>query len=349
MARSSFIRRLDWVNITRSIHKQQLRSRWSNPAGLFLCLWYDDSDISMTLSIITINFRTDDFTRALIRSFLASAPTDWELIIVNNDPHSELSYSLDLKHKGRISFITPGKNLGFGAACNLASKQAKGEWLLFHNPDVTFDAEAIIKLLDVGVEERRSTAICAPAIRYPDGRRQATAGRFPSMWSELVTALHLPRWFGARTISTMRLLNRRWTKVQAIDWVSGAVMLISANRFVELGRFNPDYFTYFEDIDLCKRSWLAGKRVLYVGTVEMIHDAHAATKTDRTLIGVLNHRGLHTYLSLFHGKFSRWFILCTWHTIGFLRWLTSFLMPTNNEKRRFLKSRWTDKAVPLSL
>lgn len=303
----------------------------------------------MTLSIITINFRTDDFSRALMHSFLETAPRDWELIIVNNDPQSTLAIAPETQEGKRISILTPGKNLGFGAACNVASRKARGEWLLFHNPDVTLDVRAIKGLLEVGIQERRSTAICAPAIRYPSGKRQATAGRFPSFWSELVTALHLPRWLGARTMSTARLLDRRWRKVQVMDWVSGAVMLIAANRFAELGRFNPDYFTYFEDIDLCKRSWLSGKRVLYVGTVEMVHDAHAATKTDRTLIGVLNHRGLHTYLSFYHGTLSRWWITLTWHTLSFSRWLFSFLVPTDATIRSRLKARWTDEAVPLPL
>jgi GT2 family glycosyltransferase len=46
--------------------------------------------------------------------------------------------------------------------------------------------------------------------------------------------------------------------------VCAASMMVRREEFLSLGGFDPLYFMYFEDVDLCWRYWLAGYRVLYV-------------------------------------------------------------------------------------
>jgi GT2 family glycosyltransferase len=51
--------------------------------------------------------------------------------------------------------------------------------------------------------------------------------------------------------------------VRDVDWVVGACLLLRRSFYEELGGFDPRFFLFFEDIDLCRRCWLAGKRVVY--------------------------------------------------------------------------------------
>ncbi len=51
----------------------------------------------------------------------------------------------------------------------------------------------------------------------------------------------------------------------------GGAMAVDRERFLDCGGFDPDYFAYFEDVDLGWRLWVAGERVLYVPDAVAFH------------------------------------------------------------------------------
>jgi GT2 family glycosyltransferase len=62
-----------------------------------------------------------------------------------------------------------------------------------------------------------------------------------------------------------------------VGCVSGASMIMPRLLFLKLGGFDPDFFAYFEDVDLCWRAWLAGYRVLLIGSSRVYHKLGATT------------------------------------------------------------------------
>ena len=56
-----------------------------------------------------------------------------------------------------------------------------------------------------------------------------------------------------------------------VDWVQGSAFMIDGALFDELGGFDERFWMYFEDIDLCRRSWRAGRPVYYLPDVELFH------------------------------------------------------------------------------
>ena len=150
---------------------------------------------------------------------------------------------------------------GFGANHNAAFRESRGVLFCVLNPDIRLRADPFgalaERLRDPGV------GVAAPLIRSPGGDIEDSARRMPTPLSILRKALS-----GARgpeyDIGAADLYP---------DWVAGMFMLFRREAFAAAGGFDERYFLYYEDVDLCTRLALAGKRVVYCPAVEAIHDA----------------------------------------------------------------------------
>ena len=57
------------------------------------------------------------------------------------------------------------------------------------------------------------------------------------------------------------------------DWIAGMFMLLSRDRFSEIGGFDEKYFLYYEDVDLCARLHLSGYQIIVCPSVQVVHEA----------------------------------------------------------------------------
>lgn len=62
------------------------------------------------------------------------------------------------------------------------------------------------------------------------------------------------------------------SRIQTVDWAIGAAMFIEKDFFLQLKGFDPDYFLYMEDEDICFRSWKQGRPVIYLPQSKMMHN-----------------------------------------------------------------------------
>jgi hypothetical protein len=150
---------------------------------------------------------------------------------------------------------------GFGANHNAAFRESREELFCVLNPDIRLRADPFgplaDRLRDAGV------GVAAPLVRSPGGDIEDSARRMPTPLSILRKAL-----FGGGgpeyEVGAADLYP---------DWVAGMFMLFRRETFASAGGFDARYFLYYEDVDLCTRLALAGKRVVYCPAVEAIHDA----------------------------------------------------------------------------
>jgi N-acetylglucosaminyl-diphospho-decaprenol L-rhamnosyltransferase len=66
-----------------------------------------------------------------------------------------------------------------------------------------------------------------------------------------------------------------------VDWISGACMLVRRTAFDEVGGFDPKYFLYWEDADLCRRLRARGYHVRYVPCATAVHRVGHSSRTAR--------------------------------------------------------------------
>lgn len=158
-------------------------------------------------------------------------------------------------------------NLGFAAACNIAAKQATGDYLLFLNPDVQVDGYAIEKLLEV-CRSREKVGTAVGRMRFPDGSFQPTCRHLPR-FSNMV--------FSRGSMFSKFLGNGHhytlpdYNSVTPIPAAAGAMMMIRKDLFREIGGFDRRFFMFMEDVDLCRRLGSLGYTNYFVPAAGGVH------------------------------------------------------------------------------
>jgi GT2 family glycosyltransferase len=214
--------------------------------------------MSEALSLIIVAYHSGPILAEAIARALA-APTVTELIVVDNSAGADPALApLRGSSDPRLRLLDPGRNLGFGAACNLGADASRGDWLLFLNPDVLLPDGLITALLQRAAARPRLGAL-GVALADPQGRVDpASARRDPTPARALATLLRLDRLGLAEGVS-WRGLPSVPTPVEAI---SGALMLLPRKAFAAVGGFDTGYFLHAEDLDLCRRLRAAGFEVV---------------------------------------------------------------------------------------
>ncbi|MFX4226980.1 MAG: glycosyltransferase [Porticoccaceae bacterium] len=110
------------------------------------------------LSIIIINYRTWKFTQRAIRFLLSSLPAevrpnhDLEIIVVDNHSDDEQSQGF-IKDNPDVRVYSSEGNFGYSHGCNQGALHARGNWLLFMNPDVLADWKSLSRLLNAATTD----------------------------------------------------------------------------------------------------------------------------------------------------------------------------------------------------
>ena len=80
-------------------------------------------------------------------------------------------------------------------------------------------------------------------------------------------------------------------------WLSGSCMLLRREAFEAVAGFDPSYFMYCEDMDLCRRLGEAGWDNVYVPSSVITHLGGHATSRAAGPMQREHHRALYRYLS----------------------------------------------------
>ena len=101
-----------------------------------------------------------------------------------------------------------------------------------------------------------------------------------------------------------------------LDWVSGACMLVRREAFDRVGGFDPRFFLYWEDADLCRRMRSNGYRVRYHPSARVAHTVGQSSRTARRLAIRAFHQSAYLYYTLHVAR-------SPWHPA---RWIARFLL-----------------------
>lgn len=218
----------------------------------------------MKLSIVIVNYQGVKHTLSCVASIRAFPPScAYEIIVVDNG--SSVAEGEELKqHLPDCTIVFSGMNLGFGGANNLGAGQAKGEILFFLNNDTVLTSDIFAPLVD-SLDRDATRGLVGPSLRNADGTFQVSFGLFPTVIGEWETR-RLGRRFNARSVEANKIVER-WM----CQWISGAAMMVRKECFDRLGGFDPSYFMYFEDVDLCYRAKQGGWEVWYESDCSLIH------------------------------------------------------------------------------
>jgi N-acetylglucosaminyl-diphospho-decaprenol L-rhamnosyltransferase len=148
------------------------------------------------------------------------------------------------------------------------------------NPDALVEQNFFRRVEDF-FEENPGAGAVGPRVLDADGRVQLSARRELSMVSGLLgrTSL-LTRLFPSSTLVKKQFpAVTELTGPTAVDWVSGACMIVRRSALEEVGPLDERFFMYFEDADLCRSVREAGWSVYYLPEIEVTHQAGGGTRS----------------------------------------------------------------------
>jgi N-acetylglucosaminyl-diphospho-decaprenol L-rhamnosyltransferase len=194
-----------------------------------------------------------------------------------------------------VELLRTGGNLGYGRAANLGLARAPGDWVVVSNPDVTWEPGALDTLLEA-VQRWPAVGVLGPEILSPDGTLYPSARQLPSLGRGIGHAL-CGWWWPSNPWTAAYRRERGAPTERLAGWLSGSCLLIRRAAFEAVGGFDPAYFMYFEDLDLCERIGRAGWQNVYVPTAVIVHEGAASTSSNPRAMADAHHASAWRYLS----------------------------------------------------
>ena len=226
----------------------------------------------MDVSIIFVNYKTKDLTINAIKSvFEKTKGIDFEIFVVDNNSHDGSIEAIE-KEFPNINIIKNTLNAGFGAANNIAIKQANGKYILCLNTDTLLINNAIKIMYDfMEKEENQNVAVCGSVLFNKDLTLGICGGNFPNV-TEIFWKVGLRNIFKRKYLKYKLTLTADQIGDQSnIDYVTGADIFFRKSVLDEVGLFDENIFMYFEETDLCKRIRDNGYDIKIIKDAKIIH------------------------------------------------------------------------------
>lgn len=212
-----------------------------------------------TVWVVVLNWNLPEDTRRCVESLRASDYPALKVVVVDNGSDVDKYEGLCRAVKG-AEIVRSETNLGFGVGSNLGIQHALEQgavYILLVNNDTVVDAQMVETLVEP-MEADRSIGLAGPIIYY--------LGEPEKVW-----------FAGCRIRGQLYILRRGLRlkpplkPVEYVDFVSGCGMLLRRETVEQIGMFSPEYFMYYEDLDLCLRAKQAGWKIACVTDAKMWH------------------------------------------------------------------------------
>lgn len=244
----------------------------------------------MQLSVIIVNYNVKYFLEQCLYSVqMACAKIDAEIIVTDNNS-TDGSRDFLAPLFPWVNFIWNSSNEGFAKANNKALATAKGDYILFLNPDTLVPEDCFEKCLDFIKSNDRSGALGIKMIDGSGNFLKESKRAFPSPATSLYKLSGLSMLFPrSKAFSKYHLGHLAENENHEIDVLAGAFMMIPGKVLREIGNFDERFFMYGEDVDLSYRIQKAGYKNYYFAGSSIIHFKGESTK-----------RGSLNYVRLFY-------------------------------------------------
>lgn len=233
------------------------------------------------VSILIVSYNTRELTLAAIGSARAETTVAHEIIVIDN-ASSDGSAAAIAAHPAGVRLVALDENIGFARANNLAASHARGRYLLLLNPDTVTRDRAIDRLLEFARAEP-AAGIWGGRTVFADGSPNPSSawGRM-TLWNLFCRASVLTGLFPRSALFNGEAIAG-WARdtVRHVDIVSGCFLLATREVWDRLGGFDPLFFMYGEEADLCLRARAMGARPMATPDAVIVH-LGGASETART-------------------------------------------------------------------
>ena len=223
------------------------------------------------VAVVIVNYQSYEDLQDCLASLGPPAPAV-TICIVDHASRREAADDIERAFP-HAHLLRQQTNDGFAAGVNRGAGETTTQYVLLLNPDCVASADTCARLAS-WMDAHPRVGAAGPRILNSDGSVQASARRFPDLTTSIAgRSSWLTRVFPRNPLSRHNLAPSQIHSdaARAVDWVSGAVMIIRREAFDAIGGFDAGFFLYWEDADFCRRLGHAGWQVMYVPELTVRH------------------------------------------------------------------------------
>jgi GT2 family glycosyltransferase len=210
-----------------------------------------------SVSIVIATLRGGPDLEACLDSIRSQAYGKLEVIVIDNGSADAELAGIPARF-AQVRVLRNEENLGFVGANNQGIAASTGEFIFLLNDDTVLEPGALDRLVQALVEHPSWAVAQAKLVRMDDPGLLDTAGSFLT-----ATGFLVHRGSGEP--------EEAFGEADEIFAAKGAALIIRSDALRVVGTFDPDFFAYFEETDLCWRLWLAGWRVGFAPAARVRH------------------------------------------------------------------------------
>ncbi|MDO8499620.1 MAG: glycosyltransferase family 2 protein [bacterium] len=238
----------------------------------------------MDLSVITVTWNSAELIITQIMSVRTGcAKISFEQLIADN-ASTDGTAQLVAETFPDVKLIKNNTNNGFAYANNQCAKMAQGEFLLFLNPDMQMAEGSLDKIVAwMRLHPEVGLASCKLVDENGNLNADALPRRLPGLLDQLAIVLKIPHLF-PQILDRYLYKNFDADKEQVVDSVRGSFMIMRREVYQKLGfAFDPRYFIWFEDVDICREVKRLGYKVVHTPVISCVDYIGQSFKKRTTL------------------------------------------------------------------
>ena len=243
----------------------------------------NSTSFQFDVSIVIVSFNTRNVLRQCLLAVLREVgPLDVQVIVVDN-ASTDGSPDMVEQEFASVVLIRSEVNLGFGRANNLGFESAQGRYILLLNSDA-FLTQDSLKCSVEHMDANPHVGLGGGRLIGRDGSWQPSARMFPTVLDNLIVLSGLATRFPQSRV--LGRLDRTWAnqgEAAEVDWVPGAYSIIRAEALAAAGPFDPRFFLYYEEVDLCKRIKRKGYSIWYWPDIAVVHIGGESSRQIKSL------------------------------------------------------------------
>ena len=191
------------------------------------------------LSNLTVNILTYRTNQEILKDCILSIDKSVGINLIENSNELQNQDYFTTLHPNIKVFLT-GNNLGYAGGHNFGLKNVKTQYALILNPDLICK-DNYFKNIQEYLDGKIDFSIIGS--QYEKSKMDKPAYGF----------------FKSKKYNDNVSINEN--KLQTVDWVVGCSMLFNLNKFKERNLFDENFFLFFEETDLCRRTKLSGGKI----------------------------------------------------------------------------------------
>ena len=216
---------------------------------------------------------------------------DDAVVYVADNASTDNSLEVLRKHFPEVNLVVLDKNWGFAEGYNRALEQIEAEYYVLLNSDVEVSHHWLTPMIEF-MDNHPDVAACQPKLLSEKSR---DSFEYAGASGGFIDCYGYPFCRG-RMFDTVETDNGQYDYATEILWATGACMVVRASDFKEAGGFDARFFAHSEEIDLCWRMILMGKKIYCIPDSFVYHIGGATLPKNNPMKTYLNFRNNLTML-----------------------------------------------------